>query len=212
MTNALGGTPTIIYFPSPHRGLGEILRLFLVDAGIDFKDEPFQRENWLAVKQKIIESGENPLGSVPLVKLGNRAYHATTPTIKYWSKKLGKYLPKDVEEEYFVDQAVDAIADWRGNSRVMFGSDEQAKETYKRDILPRLLKAFDVFLGKYNGPYLLGSDITYADFTVYQCLSDTDVWGRGAAKDLLNQYPNVKAFVDALENRPKLKEFLADKQ
>lgn len=168
MTNAIGGTPTIIYFPIPHRGLAEILRLFLTDAGIEFNDQPFQREKWPSLKQSIIESGQNPLGSVPLVKIGDKSYHAVSPTIKHWAKKIGKYLPRGDDEEYFVDQIIDAIADWRANTRVMFGTDEAAKDVYKKDTLPKFVKAFDVFYGKHSGPYLLGQEITYADFTVYQ--------------------------------------------
>ena len=50
-------------------GRGGCVRFFMLAHGIDFTEELYDMgTDWPAAKAKIIESGENPAGTVPVVK------------------------------------------------------------------------------------------------------------------------------------------------
>jgi hypothetical protein len=48
---------------------GGVLRFFLLSHGVSFEEEliPMSGNNWSTEKQRLIASGENPLGTVPIV-------------------------------------------------------------------------------------------------------------------------------------------------
>ncbi|TPX63999.1 hypothetical protein SpCBS45565_g06178 [Spizellomyces sp. 'palustris'] len=212
-TNALGGTPVLTYFPAKYLGLGEILRLFFADAGIPHEEAPTNKDEWPALKKQLIESGANPIGTVPIVKIGDKVYHQTMPTVKYFSKKIQKYVPASIEDEYFLDQILDIISDWRSHARVLWGQDEAAKQTYKAETIPKFINAFDTFLGRHaDGPFLLGKDIMYADFPLYQILADNGIRKGGELAGILGEHPRLKAFAEAVENRPPIKAHLAGRE
>lgn len=50
---------------------------------------------------------------------------------------------------------------------------------------------------------MLGQEVTYADMMVYHMIDDE------SAKDNLNDYPNLQKMVNAFEDRPNIKKYLA---
>jgi hypothetical protein len=48
---------------------GGVLHFFLLSHGVSFEEEliPMSGNTWLVEKQRLIASGENPLGTVPIV-------------------------------------------------------------------------------------------------------------------------------------------------
>ncbi|KND02007.1 uncharacterized protein SPPG_02513 [Spizellomyces punctatus DAOM BR117] len=213
VNDALGGTPVLTYFPYKHLGLGEVFRLFFADAGIPYEEAPATKDVWPGLKKQLMESGANPIGSVPIVKIGDKVYHQTMPTVKYFSKKIQKYLPSSIEDEYFLDQMQDIISDWRSYVRAIFGQDEAAKQKYHAETLPKFVNAFETFLGRHpDGPYLLGKEIMHTDFPLYQAFADNGIRTGGNLAGTLEEHPRVKAFIEAFENRPPIKAHLADRQ
>lgn len=120
-------------------------------------------------KQQLIEQGKTATGMLPVVEVGSQSFHAIHPTLRYFSKALGKYSGSTPEQEYLVDQvadeAIDAITAW---VRLVLGSDEEYKTRYLERLQPGYLASFERFLKKHTGPFVLGDDFSYADCSLYQ--------------------------------------------
>ena len=57
------------------------------------------------------------------------------------------------------------------------------------------------------GPFALGQVFTYADIVLYQIAHDEGLVGEGG--EGLQQYPRLRQLVNAVEERPNIKAFLA---
>lgn len=78
----------------------------------------------------------------------------------------------------------------------------------------RYLNAFEQHLKSHDlsraGPFVIGKNITYADFVIYQVCHDEGLTkdGRKGLKD----FPRLLQLVDALEARPNIKAFLGSER
>ncbi|KAJ3025483.1 UNVERIFIED_CONTAM: hypothetical protein HDU68_007095 [Siphonaria sp. JEL0065] len=199
MPSTIVETPILTYFDIPARSRGEALRLFFAEAEIEYVDNVFPREEWPTKKKQLIESGLNPFGAVPVVQVGEIVLTSYIPTLRYFSKKLGKYAGSTDEEAYKVDLLSDLVIDWRFS----FG---KLKPDHPAQI-PRFYSSFEAVLKE--GPFALGEEFSYADVLLYQALSD-----EGALKDesFLVEYPKLRAFVKAFEARPKIAAYLEERK
>ncbi|CEG80253.1 hypothetical protein RMATCC62417_14615 [Rhizopus microsporus] len=188
----------------PTLGRGENLKLFLVDADLEHDYIRFNRETeWPEMREEIIKDGYYA-GSAPYIKIGNKLVGRTVPIMRYISAKLGnKYHSSTDEESYLLDVVSDMTNDWFESIKKLYLGNEEEKTRHIEVITPNWLKKFDNYYSCYqDGPYLLGNKITYPDFLVYHLLDDDQCLQR------LDEYPKLKAFVKAFEERPNIKEYL----
>lgn len=95
---------------------GQNVRLLLSDAGIDFTDKFFKGKEFPAVKKQLAEAGINIGGTVPTVTLKDgRVIGQHRAFLRYVARLVGKgYYPQDDAERcLLVDEALDAVDDWR---------------------------------------------------------------------------------------------------
>ncbi|KAI8920557.1 glutathione S-transferase [Entophlyctis helioformis] len=202
----IGGTPTLTYFNvAGTKGRGELLRLFFHEAGIAFVDNRVQFADWPALKAKIVASGANPFGSLPVLELNGRNYTQSLPLLRLMADKLGKYAGSNDDERYFVDQVADIYIDWRRSWVTTLGGSAEALKTHQTEALPRCYAAFEFFLAKYDGPFVLGTDFSYADIALYQALNDD---GSLESASLAAQYPRLAALAHATAARPNIAKYL----
>jgi prostaglandin-H2 D-isomerase / glutathione transferase len=170
----LGGIPRVHYFDNLSRGRGQVIRLFLIDAGAAFVDlrytyDEFYRDfqpSWMA------KGGLNPTGKMPVIQLNSKVYTQTYPTFRYWSRLLGNAYDGDtLEETYQVDRLNDIGVDYR-NSFVNASkySSPEGYAKYKTDARPVILASLERHLEESpyssRGPFVIGSKFTYADMVM----------------------------------------------
>jgi prostaglandin-H2 D-isomerase / glutathione transferase len=56
-----------------------------------------------------------------------------------------------------------------------------------------------------RGPYIIGSEIKYADLVLFQLLHDENLIQDGRKE--LKEYPRLVQLVDAVQSRPNIKKF-----
>ncbi|KAI9495850.1 glutathione S-transferase [Zychaea mexicana] len=190
------------YFDLGTQGRGEPARLLLHDADVSFEDIRIEFKDWLAFKNEIIE--DYPAAALPLVKTGDGEYYGlTAPLMRFLGQQLG-YDAVDKKKSHFVDQTADFVSDWFQDCiRIFFQPDQQ--EVHDKNLKGIHCGRMERMYGRYNeGPYLLGEQITYADFMVYAAMRQDKVLGSLLEKDM----PNLFKFVQAFENRKNLKEYI----
>jgi glutathione S-transferase len=185
-------------------GRGEYVRLLLEDAGLDFEYVRFSAADWKEEKSKLL-ANKIPDPTMPYLTIDGKYYGKTVPLLRLISHKLNKYQGSNEEEAFLADAYCDIIMDWAGKWAVaMFeNGKEDAIKTYKETTCADAINTFEAILSDTEGPYLLGKEVSYADFALYHLLEDDGSVIEASA------HPHLAAFVQAIENRPNIKAYLA---
>ncbi|KAI8091460.1 glutathione S-transferase [Gilbertella persicaria] len=166
-------------------GRGEYVRLLLEDAGVDFEYDRCTFEEWGIQKEKLIAQGIHK------------------PTLPYITID-----GKDEDEAQLVDAYADTVTDditrWAAAN---FRGIEQLTQKYNEVDRPQAFETYERILGSKPGPYLLGEEVSYADFFLYHYLEDDA--SAFEASDFKSTHPHLAAFIEAIQNRPNLKKYLA---
>ncbi|KAL8998273.1 MAG: hypothetical protein Q9188_006138 [Gyalolechia gomerana] len=210
--DALGGVPEILYFDFASRGRGQAVRLLLEDAQIAYDDTRYSFQEYPEWKEAgLMEL--NPVKTVPVVKLNEKNLTQSYAILRYFAKLLRSYDGKSPEEQFWVDALCDIVSDWRTLYLQAFFNSNQ-RETYpkhKEGDRKRFLEGLQAHLTSNEfskaGPFILGQTFTYADIVLYQIAHDEDLTQEGGKG--LQQYHRLKQLVNAVEERPNIKAFLA---
>ncbi|KUM55811.1 hypothetical protein ACN42_g11425 [Penicillium freii] len=196
-------TPTIYHYLDIGRlGRGEVVNLFLKDAGLDYKDVRYPYDNtWAENRKRLRESGLTRTGQLPTLEYGGSVITQHIPILRYLSRDLGAYDGNTNWEKYLVDAVADIYIDWRSNWAVNLNG---ATESYKKEYVPNYYDLVAQYYSDVEGPYLLGDKITYADFAVYQSI-DNDT-RTGTIPDSLP--PALAKFVETFEARPNISAYI----
>ncbi|KAM0754679.1 glutathione S-transferase [Meredithblackwellia eburnea MCA 4105] len=219
---AIGGVPDFWYYDFFSRGRGEVIRLFFEEAGIAFIDHRWSFDERNKGMDDTERAKINPAGSVPYLELGGKVLAQSYPILRYLSAKLGEYDGKTLDEKYFVDVVCDLAIDWRTKfvdsafvtdaNGLNANDDANPFKRHKSYTLQRFVKAIDRTLAGSEyasaGPFVLGDRLTYADLVVFQIYHDEREIG-GGLDQLDAEAPRVKKLVDAVANRPRIKEYFA---
>lgn len=78
---------------------------------------------------------------------------------------------------------------------------------YKTEVVPNIYAIWDNFYSRNAGPYLLGKEVTYVDFAVFQALDNDQAVGALPA----SVPETLKALQKAISERPNVKEYIASR-
>ncbi|KAI8092646.1 class gamma glutathione S-transferase 2 [Halteromyces radiatus] len=189
------GEPSIAF-------LGENLNLLLKDSGVEYTYVRHKYADWPSIKKELSEKMIYP--TMPYIELDGKLYNKTAPTMRYLCKKLGKYLPANDDDQYILEVAADVTRDHYGTRLPLYRCEdkEKWKEHFEKDTT-KYLNAYESIYQQNEGPYILGEEITYADFLVYHIIQDDN------ALKHVQGYPHVAKFIDAFSQRPNLTEYIA---
>ncbi|KAL7921461.1 hypothetical protein ACQKWADRAFT_295848 [Trichoderma austrokoningii] len=194
-------TPLLHYFSLGSLGRGEIVRLFLHELNIDYKDAFYSYdETWPTINAA---KGVSLTGTLPILEIDGERLYQHLAILRYLSRRAGAYDGETNYEKYVVDALADIYNDWRigwVNQLTAKSPDYQAKHV---DKFHRLFT--DYYSRDTSGPYLLGTKPTYVDFAVFQALDNDECIG--AAPTTLSE-PLVK-LREAILARPNVKDYLA---
>ncbi|KAJ4264522.1 hypothetical protein NW762_005724 [Fusarium torreyae] len=183
-------------------GRGEVVKLFMIDAGIDFEERLYRRDDtWPETKEKLKKQGLTRNGQVPALEYKGLVLTGHIPILRFLSRDLGRYDGITSEDKYLVDLVSDIYVDWRVHWVTnLKGPNREYKET----IAPQYYDLIGKYYADREGPYLLGDEVSYADFAVYVSI-DNDA-RTGTLPDTLPE--SVTKFKAALEARPNIVDYI----
>lgn len=191
----------LYYFPI--RGLGEYVRLLLIDNGVKFEDEKITYEKWTALKPTM------QFGQMPALKEGDFQLVQTGAILRYLAKKIGNGLyGANDKEAAIIDMTYDGFVDLRTKySQLIYREwDEAHKKEFINTILPTELAKFEGLLKASHGgsAYFNGEKISFADYAAFEVL---DAMVTLSATSLDN-FPLLKAFHSRVAQRSGLQAYL----
>lgn len=194
--------PVLHYLDIGSLGRGEVVRLFLKDAGIDFQDNRYAYDDtWPATSTDLRDGGISRTGKVPVLQYNGTFLNQHIPTLRYLSRELGSYDGETSIEKHVVDVVADIYIDWRFQWVLNLNT---ATDEYKAKFVPNYYDILGQYYEESGGPYLLGDRITYADFAVYQSIDNDEKTGTLPAA---LPGPIVK-FRETFEGRPRVAKYL----
>ncbi|KAL4764811.1 glutathione S-transferase [Aspergillus foveolatus] len=196
--------PVYHYLALGRLGRGEVLNLFLKDAGIATKDVlyPYD-ETWPATSEKLTQQGLTRTGLLPALEYKGEVYTQHIPTLRFFARELGAYDGETSHEKYIVDAVADIYIDWRSQ---WVASLKGATDEYKNSVVPKYYRILGQYYSERPGPYLLGEKITYVDFAVYQSIDNER--RTGTLPETLPE--SLVKLQEAIEARPNIKEYIAE--
>ncbi|KAL5043913.1 hypothetical protein BDW71DRAFT_187274 [Aspergillus fruticulosus] len=196
--------PIYHYLALGRLGRGEVLNLFLKDAGISTKGILYPwDETWPATSENLTQQGLTRTGLLPALEYKGEVYTQHIPTLRYLARELGAYDGETSYEKYIVDAVADIYIDWRSQ---WVSSLKGASDEYKNTVVPKYYRILGEYYSQRAGPYLLGEKITYVDFAVYQSIDNERRTGT-----LPETLPEALVKLqEAIEARPNIKEYIAE--
>ncbi|KAJ4243837.1 hypothetical protein NW762_014716 [Fusarium torreyae] len=185
-------------------GRGEVINLFLRDAGLDFKTIRYAYDDtWPATKERLRKEGLSPTGLLPVLEYKGTKLSQHIPILRYLSRELGGYDGDTSYEKYNVDRVADLYVDWRAAWVDSLGG---ASDDYKNKTVPQYYALVAKYYAETDGPYLLGDKISYTDFAVFQSIDNER--RTGTLPDTLPD--SLQKLVDAINERPNIAAFIKE--
>ncbi|KAM0543989.1 hypothetical protein ACHAPJ_012014 [Fusarium lateritium] len=183
-------------------GRGEVVKLFLKDAGINFEEKRYAYDDtWKESSEKLKKQGLTRTGLVPSLEYKGLILTQHIPILRFLARDLGKYDGQTNEDKYLADAVTDLYIDWRSKwvPNLSNPSDE-----FKDKIVPEYYEVLAQYYSDREGPYLLGNEVSYADFAVYQSI-DNDT----RTKTIPSKLPEVLVkFKETFEKRPNIADYI----
>ncbi|PHH83250.1 hypothetical protein CDD82_2670 [Ophiocordyceps australis] len=108
--------PVLHYFDIGSLGRGEVLRLFLVDAGIDFDDRRYPWDDtWSSTSTNLKNKAISRSGKIPVLEYNDAHISQHIPILRYLARQLGSYDGDSSFDKYIVDAVADIYIDWRAS-------------------------------------------------------------------------------------------------
>ncbi|RFU31748.1 hypothetical protein B7463_g4588, partial [Scytalidium lignicola] len=195
--------PVLHYLELGSLGRGEVVRLFLKDAGIAFQDNRYAYDStWPATSAELQKKGISFTGKVPVLEYDGAILRQHIPILRYLARELGSYDGETSLEKYVVDAVADVYIDWRFH---WVANLTTPKEDFKNKVVPEFYDVLSKYYSERSGPFLLGDKVTYTDFAVYQSIDNNEKTGTLPAT-----LPDVIVkFKKAFEERPRIAAYLA---
>ncbi|KAH7217497.1 hypothetical protein BKA60DRAFT_491673 [Fusarium oxysporum] len=183
-------------------GRGEVVKLFMIDAGIKFEERLYARDTtWPETKEKLKKQGLTRTGQLPSVEYKGKVLTGHVPILRYLSRELGAYDGTTNDDKYLVDLVSDIYVDWRVQ---WVANLKGLNPDYKEKDAPPYYELLGQYYAEREGPYLLGDTVSYADFAVYVSL-DNDI----RTKTLPETLPeSIVKFRNAFEARPNIAAYI----
>ena len=215
----------------PVGGRGGVVRNMLLVHDVKFKESKVPAfENWQAEKQRLISSGENPLGTLPVLYIDEKPYFGHIPIARYLAAKVSHCTPwicmtrdtvqfdavhSDHEVRYRSDVILDEYTNWRGDwAKSNF--DEGKKQEYleKREKLYALMEKLYENRSDQSTPYFMGLEtpgvddvaiytLLYDDQTIYGKLDMTSYPTLEELLKKVGEIPRIAEWTQEVASRPK---------
>ncbi len=223
------GAPIELYYWPGIQGRGEFVRLLLEDTGADYVDVARERKNGLAAMMHFLD-GDEP-GALPFappfVKVGPTIVSQTANVLAYLAPRLGR-VPKNEAPRAEAHQIQLTIADFvdevHDTHHPIAGSlyyedqksaAQQRAQHFVKERLPKYLEWLEKVLvrnAKSAGHWLVGSDCTYVDLSLFQIVEGLRYAFPNATRSIEGQIPHVLALRNRVAKRRRIAAYLKSKR
>lgn len=202
----------------PLAGRGGVLRFFMLIHGFQFEETLVPMKEWSGVKAKMLESNENPCGSLPVLTVNDDdsipelSQHIALCRYLYRSRVQNDASSANPLQELIQDMVADEYHGFRGVwADTAFSNDDAAKETYKNETLPKLLTKFNALYAKYatSSPFLTSEMPLWADIALAGLVYDHISTGMLNKKDLA-EHTKLDALYEAFVTLPVVSKWMAE--
>ena len=223
MTITLESPLVFKYLALPVAARGGVLRFFLLSHGVKFDEEliPMSGDTWSTEKQRLIASGENPSGTVPIIYSKNtnlRDAHPQHIAVSRYLARVYQLTSEDSYKDYVQDLVADEYLGFRDQwVAATFGGNAEAKAKYTTETLPPQLTKFNALYQQFKTEeaFLSVSAKTgqplWGDAAVFGLLWDHTMTGYVTVQDLENKYPHLAALFAAYHAIPPVNQWIETK-
>ncbi|KAK7137521.1 hypothetical protein R3I94_013238 [Phoxinus phoxinus] len=188
---------TLTYFAV--KGRCGALKMMLADYGQQLKENLVTFEEWMKgdVKASCV------FGQLPKFQDGDLVLYQSNAMLRHVGRKHGAYGKSDCEAS-LIDMMNDSVEDLRLKYiKLIYQEFETGKEAFVKD-LANHLKPFETILAKNKSGFLVGDQISFADYNLFDLLLNLRV----LSSTCLDSFPALKSFVEKTSARPKVKALL----
>lgn len=192
---------TLTYFNL--MGRAEPIRLIFAQAGVNYKDHRIERSEWPAMKDKM------PFGQLPVLEMDGKVLAQSHAIEKFLARMFG-LDGKDDWESAKIDECIMGQEDLLQKMVPWFREENEAKkiEIFKKlvtDEINPFLERYQKFLVDNGTGYFVGTDLTYADLSLFHILSFMNT---KLLPGHLKNYPRLDEFVTKIAALPNIKAWL----
>lgn len=199
----------------PFGARGGVTRFFLLSQGIPFDEQLMApSEEWSAEKKRLMESGENPAGTSPILYSSNGEPHPQHIAVSRYLARVHKTTSGDDYKDYVQDLVADEYQGWRDHwVKVTFMGTDEDKAEYPKNALVKYLTVFNGLYKSFKQEevFLSVSAKTgqplWGDAAVYGLLRD-HILSKYITQDDLAAYPSLQAMYEAYEKIPAIQDWL----
>jgi glutathione S-transferase len=221
-----------LYYWSEIPGRGEFVRLALEEAGADYVDIgrlPEEKGGGVSAIERVLKDDKLavPPFAPPFLKAGPLVIAQTSLILQFLGQRHG-LAPKGEAESFAVQQIQLTIADMVVEAHdvhhplgaALYYEDQKDESLSRAEIfigqrLTKFLPYFESILARNSagkGEYLVGSDVTYADLSMFQLVGGLRYAFPRAMKRLAPKIPKLSALADRVASRPRIASYLASKR
>lgn len=214
---------TLKYLALPNGlgGRGGVFRFFSLSQNIPFEEQLLPLAAWAAEKERLVKSGENPSGTVPVIYTNSKPATSTgSPLVQHIA--TSRYLARihsvtsgDAYGDYVQDLVADEYQGFRDEwVTVHFTGSDDDKNAYKDDALAKYLIKFDALYSNYktHETFLSVSQTTqqplWGDAAIFGLLRDHILTGYVTMEEL-KAYPHLIGMYEAYEKIPAVADWIA---
>ena len=203
------------YLNLPLGARGGVTRFFLLSQNIPYEEQLVSMgDAWSTERKRMIETGENPSGTLPLLYSNNgQAHPQHIASIRYLAR-VHKLTSGDDYKDYVQDLVADEYQGFRDEwVKVTFTGSDEDKTIYKKGNLVDQLNKFNALYEKFHtdSTFLSVSAKTsqplWGDAAIYGLIRDHILTGYISLEDLA-AYPRLLNMYQAYESIPAVKEWL----
>jgi glutathione S-transferase len=224
MTITLESPIVFKYIDLPVAARGGVLRFFLLSHGVSFEEEliPMSGDTWSTEKQRLITSGENPSGTVPIVYSKNSTdstdAHPQHIAVSRYLARVYQLTSEDSYKDYVQDLVADEYLGFRDQwVAATFGGNAEEKAKYSTEKLPVQLTKFNALYAQFKTEevFLSVSAKTgqplWGDAAVFGLLWDHTMTGYITVQELEQMYPHLAALFAAYHAIPAVNQWIETK-
>jgi glutathione S-transferase len=169
-------------------GRGGVVRFCLLANNIAFTEIQIDFPTWGgSEKARILSSGENPAGYMPLVYDGNKVLQEHHTITRYYARQAGVY-GKDAWVDYVQDAVAESMKEWRKAWADAVQGNDEAKKAYGEGAAKRY-EVLEGIIKKFGG---LGPNFSVGDAVIFGQVHDDRSTGTNLD---LTVYPNINATI-----------------
>ncbi|TRY93983.1 hypothetical protein DNTS_021134 [Danionella cerebrum] len=175
------------------------LKIMLADKDQQLKEILVNFEEWMQGDLK----ATCVFGQLPKFEDGDLVLYQSNTMLRHLGRKHAAYGKNDCEAS-LIDMMNDGVEDLRLKYiKLIYQEYETGKDAFIKD-LPNHLKAFENVMAKNKTGFLVGDQISFADYNLFDLLLNLRV----LSSSCLDPFPNLKSFVEKTSARPKIKALL----